>query len=155
MLFWENAIPRSFLGVLGTKGVPGALCDIGLINEVSMRANIVVYLYLADVIMSNFCILVPTWNKRYKGIPVYVLGYSSNIPSIIFINTVVYLSLIDFIFGKVWYIGFFSELLIRTVFPDAIWVILVNNKLPMWTSFGRLFKSYMYINPCRSIIKQN
>ena len=54
-----------------------------------------------------------------------------------------------------WYIGFFSEIKIRPVFPDAIWVTLVANKLPMWTGFGRLFKAYIYLNPYRLIMKQN
>ena len=39
---------------------------------------------------SNFCILITTWNNRYKGIPIYVLGYTSISPSNLCVNIDVY-----------------------------------------------------------------
>ena len=64
LFFLQNVISGFFLGVIGTKGASGALCAILLINKLSKRANIVVYLYLTDVILVKLCILIPAWNKR-------------------------------------------------------------------------------------------
>ena len=70
-------------------------------------------------IWSKFGILVPKWNYRYEGIPVYVPPYSSTWPNIIRINMVVYLSVIEAILAKVWFPGSFSDFNIHAVVHDV------------------------------------